>query len=374
MAVADRATAGGLGRLPFIDGLRGIAASAVVVYHLSGNAALGSEPFANSLFAHIAHFGSLGVYVFFVISGFVITLSVGNGPINGSFFWRYALRRAVRLDPPYWISMIVAIGLAILAQRMIPSLHKELPTAGAILAHLFYVQNFLGYENIVAVYWTLCFEIQFYLTLLLVLWSSQLAATERTVSAAIRTPVFFIVSATLFVYSLGQLAGLWAPSIPGLFTHSWYAFCAGSACFITLQYRWPRIGFLLTVLLLAGVSIYFASPAGLATLLTALVVYFAVGRGHAQRWLAGPIAQYFGRISYSLYLLHPTIGWTTVSILKKIFGNATSVWMGIALIAAGFAASIVASHLAYLLIERPSIRLSHKIRLRAAQRAAAVAA
>lgn len=351
-------------RLPFIDGLRGIAASAVVFYHLAANVSLGSKAFADSWLAHLAHYGFLGVYVFFVISGFVITLSVGNGPVNGSFFWRYALRRSVRLDPPYWVSMIVAIVLGLIAQALIPSLQKELPSAAVVMAHLFYVQNILHMENIVAVYWTLCFEIQFYLVLLLLLWIAQSLARERTVVAAVNTPAFLVLGAVLMMYSLGQLAGLWQPPVAGLFTHSWFAFCAGAVCLVTLQYGWSRIAALAIFASILGVAVYARSAAGYATVLTAAFVYLACTRRSADRWLAGPVAQYLGRISYSLYLLHPTIGWTTVSVLKKVFGNAGGVGQGVAYILAGFATSIAASHLAYLLIEKPSIRLSHRIRLR----------
>ena len=361
-APANRAS--GSPRLPFIDGLRGIAASAVVVYHLAANVGIGSDVFANSWFGKLSHFGFLGVYIFFVISGFVITLSLGNGPVNGSFFWRYALRRSVRLDPPYWVSMIVALGLAVLAQAFIPSLHKELPSASVVIAHLFYAQNILGMENIVAVYWTLCFEIQFYLVLLLLVWTAQKFAAQLTVAGASRAPVFLILGGGLLLYSLGQLAGFWEPPVAGLFTHSWYAFCAGSVCLLAVQYGWPKSIVFGVLAAIAAAGLWSHNTAAAATVLTALFIFYVTTRGTASRWLAGPVWQYLGRVSYSLYLLHPTIGWTTVSVLKKVLGNATGVWHGLGYIVIGFAVSLVASHLAYLLIEKPSIRWSHKVRLR----------
>src|SRR6202034_3483428 len=92
------------GRLAFIHGLRGIAALAVALFHCYD-----STPVADHVMATIPSFvdfvirrGFLGVDLFFVISGFVISLTLYRRLSTLSEFGRFFLRRQLRLDPPYW--------------------------------------------------------------------------------------------------------------------------------------------------------------------------------------------------------------------------------------------------------------------------------
>ena len=78
------------GRLALIDGLRGIAAMLVVLFHFCAVAHLADVPVLGWLFAH----GNFGVEVFFVISGFVIAYSVRNAQHTLPFLGRFALRRS----------------------------------------------------------------------------------------------------------------------------------------------------------------------------------------------------------------------------------------------------------------------------------------
>src|SRR3970282_136585 len=91
-----------------IDGMRGIAALGVVVFHLAGNLkpelSILLPDFINVIFSY----GYLGVPVFFVISGFVISLSVKDSPITANYAGNFILRRSIRLDPTYWASIAVA--------------------------------------------------------------------------------------------------------------------------------------------------------------------------------------------------------------------------------------------------------------------------
>ena len=52
--------------------------------------------------------GFVGVDIFFVLSGFVIAYSVREARITPRFLGRFALRRSIRLDPPYWITIAIA--------------------------------------------------------------------------------------------------------------------------------------------------------------------------------------------------------------------------------------------------------------------------
>ena len=136
MSIARGAT-GGLSRVPYlpgVDGLRAVAVLAVVVYH-------GHHSWLEG--------GYLGVEVFFVISGYLITLLLlgeheRNRRIDIQGFW---LRRARRLLPALVVMMaIVAIYIA----AFYPATREE--SRGDFLAGLFYVSNWYqllvgqGYE------------------------------------------------------------------------------------------------------------------------------------------------------------------------------------------------------------------------------------
>src|SRR5262245_16921516 len=151
-------------RLQFIDGMRGIAASAVMLFHF--NERVGhpwwGEPFQQ---------GYLGVAIFFVLSGFVICMSVGDRSVGVGFLGRFALRRSVRLDILYWVSIAATIAVGVLGRDY--GVNQKPITAPQVAAHLFYLQGILGYEPLSPIYWTLCYEIQFYLTLVVLIWTMQ---------------------------------------------------------------------------------------------------------------------------------------------------------------------------------------------------------
>ncbi len=153
-------------RLQFIDALRGVAALLVVLTHTMGFWDAAGRASGNStLFFwvrdNIRHLGH-GVDIFFVLSGFVIALSIGNSRVDIGYICNFVLRRSARLDPPYW----AAIGFA----SFIYYIRAETVGGGdgvaswqSILAHVFYLQGIMGYEHVIPVFWTLCLEVQLYL-------------------------------------------------------------------------------------------------------------------------------------------------------------------------------------------------------------------
>ncbi|MBC8106112.1 MAG: acyltransferase [Anaerolineae bacterium] len=160
-------------RFCFIDALRGLAALFVLVFHLF----LGFHE--TPVFAHIHHWvrstiwrGCTGVYIFFVISGFVIAYSIKERRVDGRFIGRFALRRSIRLDPSYWAATLVS---ALMAWKLHGISPHELPppTLKLILAHFAYLPEFLGCKFFIGVFWTLCIEIQLYVTIVLLIGGLQ---------------------------------------------------------------------------------------------------------------------------------------------------------------------------------------------------------
>ncbi len=322
------------GRLRFVDGLRGIAAMMVVLYHLVGRTSAD----------WLASKGYLGVSVFFVLSGFVITMAIGERRITPGFLGRFAARRSLRLDPPYWISIVIAILLALVATKI--GVAKEFPSTQGILAHLFYLQDILGFAAISDVYWSLCLEVQFYLFLVVLLWIGG----QRVSSSGFQALV-----AILLVLSLAQHANLLSLTPRGVFLPYWYGFTAGAVTY------WANVGRISPRYLVGTVLVLLAfvplahGEAVLVTVLTLLSLHVASRLGRMQVWFSGPAMQFLGRTSYSLYLFHALIGWSAQSFALRYVDQWTA-------LAIGIGSSLMFAAAAYVAIERPAIRLSHLVR------------
>lgn len=299
----------------------------VVLCHLVGRTEYG----------WLTKYGYLGVAIFFVLSGFVITKNVGDRNISLSFLGRFAARRAIRLDPPYWASIFAVIVLAIIAG-------KQIPDVRSLFLHMFYMQDLLGVKAILNVYWTLCLEVQFYVFLILLLWIGQ----------AFRG--FWVLWALLYAASLIEQAGIVDLAPKGLFLPYWFAFALGAMAY------WVTAGKLRAWSLGAAVVATLAMVPFkhgdwfLAASLTAVAVCVASHRKAMGVWLSDRVSQFLGRISYSLYLFHPIIGWAAMTVVMKYTGQLTALLVGII-------ASIVSAWIANITVERQSIRLSRLVGL-----------
>lgn len=109
-------------------------------------------------------YGWLGVPVFFVISGFVIPYAMYNAGYSLSHFGRFLAKRLIRLDPPYLASILLILLVGILP-TFVPGFAGQRPSfpTAQVLAHLGYLNTFLGYQWLNPVYWSLAIEFQYYL-------------------------------------------------------------------------------------------------------------------------------------------------------------------------------------------------------------------
>jgi peptidoglycan/LPS O-acetylase OafA/YrhL len=106
--------------------------------------------------------------------------------------------------------------------------------------------------------------------------------------------------------------------------------------------------------------------AAISSILMALVSL----TGRLETILSGSVMQFFGRISYSLYLLHAPVGWRFISVVRRKFGPELGPGMGTAAFMGGVLLSVVAAWLLYIVVERPSTRFARRIKLPIARRKA----
>lgn len=344
-----------------------------------------TRPWGNAFHVILSHrfLGYVGIYVFFVLSGFVIARNFHQTPVTLGLVGRFALRRSIRLDPTYWTVIGLTLALEGIKSSYVIGTAKSwgMEYSGfGLLANLVYLNELLGFRPVVAAGWTLCLEIQFYLVFAFLellhfqtsrRWPAQ-AAWSRCVWFA---PFFFW---SLLVYYL--LPSGRAPTVPGLFIEYWYAFFLGVVVWWTLSGTMPWT-WLYTCLLLPFLVVILAQvwPAGelitfdqhgrsagaCGALIAALAIWLLGKSERLETGLSSPLIQYLGRISYSLYLIHGLVGNRGLRLLLH-FSEGVKSLSGLEVIALfwiAVALSILAAHGLYAVIERPTHRLSRKISL-----------
>jgi len=347
-----------------VDGLRGVAAISVVIYHLTGNLESSLSAWVPQQLLTIASYGYLGVPVFFVISGFVISLAISNTNITLKYFGNFALRRSIRLDPPYWVSIILALIL-IQLKNLYLTTNEPLPTSGSLIAHIFYLQELLGYNSELSkVYWTLCLEIQFYLFFIISLSVCQVLSKKYNFYNTFMTHV--ICMGFIALYSLSLDHGLLTLEIEGLFFQNWHYFFMG--ILLSLRVRCIRYTNQIILIWLA-VELIFLGMNGtnayvITGLLTSIFILVAADMKLLNTMLTGYIIQYLGRISYSLYLVHADIGWKVITIGKIYFGEDMRPFFSLLVLFSGIAISIITAHALNKFVEKPSMKLANKFRLK----------
>jgi peptidoglycan/LPS O-acetylase OafA/YrhL len=345
-------------RIAAIDSMRGVASLMVACHHFNG-ALAGDLAWLPVAGRHLLHEGALGVQIFFVLSGYVIALSTEKLEPCLSNVGRFVLRRGTRLDPPYLVSIVLAVGALAATNWLVPGLQRPLPGPGMLLAHVVYLQNILGYGNLVIVYWSLCFEVQMYLLYVVLSFLEQRwnAGRDRRQVALIRVVTWY----PLLLVSLLVRYQVWPLETPGWCLPSWYLFFLGS------QVRWVHAG---------RISRWELVPS--LVLVTALglpaypLEFLAIAAGLATVFWHRPLSRYadlrpllfLGGISYSLYLIHPIVGGRFVNLLRKFTGGTFSPPESVAAFVAGVLVSVVAAWLLYRAVERPTMNLSRRIRLR----------
>ncbi len=143
-----------------IDLLRFFAASLVVAVHkLSSLITLGYLPLFIQPFTAFTKYGYLGVDLFFLISGFVITLSSEGRTVR-----EFISARFIRLYPVFWISTCITSGVLLLSQT------PSSPGIGQFFANMTMIPTLISqYHFIESACWTLVYELKFYITISIVL-------------------------------------------------------------------------------------------------------------------------------------------------------------------------------------------------------------
>lgn len=324
-------------RLGGIEACRGIAASAVVLYHVSRHL---DFVYGAPVLKRIFQFGHAGVDLFFVISGFII-LFVHYDDINHpQRSGHYIARRATRIFPVYWVALTTTILLSFFGGRELPSGVRVMWSVTLLPSH---EQPLLG------VAWTLQYEIVFYVVFLLLILNRM-------------------VGLTALVFWLGWL-GLALTKGGGPLPGSLYSLYNVEFFFGMLVAYWlrnnsiqsPRAVLTTGIILFAGAAIMedfglvdgYASTGRFIYGFSAALIILGVAEADRQGLIVVPaLIRELGRASYSIYLFQ----FIFIGIFWKLLERAgvllPDIVVFLLLAGAATAGGVVASRL----IEYPLMR------------------
>ncbi|HSI44038.1 MAG TPA: acyltransferase [Methylotenera sp.] len=342
-------------RLAFADGLRGLAALWVVLFHLAEGHHIDKlvALFPNTSLI-LFYAGHLGVAIFFVLSGFVMAHIMYPYQVNMHYAKRFLMRRLIRLSPPYYFAILVAISFLLLKSKLVGG-DVHIPSLREIGIHMLYAQDYAKLPPINMAFWTLGVEVQFYFAFVSILFLADWLKNR-----------FNVVDARLYVLGASAFISLaWAFNLihtkfwPGGFIIFWYSFMAGvlvSFAISTSKKAYANLSLAITFLIfIAGVLK--SDPFILMVAFTALVLLYANYAEKMESWLSWGWLQALGLISYSLYLLHSPITGASANLIRRFLPINISTDVIVMFVA--IINSLIAAWLAFIIIEKPSINWSH---------------
>jgi len=335
------------GALPELDGLRALAIvlvlfrHAVVPFRPEGMALV---PIAGWDAATPLVNGWMGVDLFFVLSGFLITHHLCRrygGVLDRRSWGDYLVRRALRIVPAYYAM------IAVVAAGLVPLYAVESRTlADSIGHHLLFMQDYLG-SDLLVVFWSLGVEEKFYLLAPLVL-AGALAVRTPTLQYALVCTLALLPMLFRWIVARETPAGIAYPMYFQLFRSPFHlgfdGLAMGMLCALVYRdrARWPLLqsrrtsgaifwagtaivgSLLVTTPLFDTIDVFDEVPLGavLAVGMSGMLLGLALGGGPSA-WFRGRRLFVVSKLSYTLYLVHYALIPAATALADAAFGEAT---------------------------------------------------
>jgi peptidoglycan/LPS O-acetylase OafA/YrhL len=350
------------GRITELDGLRGLAALAVVIAHYFGEVPSGFRLFT---------FGWLGVDVFFVLSGFLIGSIILEHREKPGFFTAFYMRRAMRILPIYFVTLASTFT----ALALLGGAHAWIDPPLPFVAYATFSQNFAmvmhgatGSEWLVPT-WTLAVEEQFYLLSPLVLF----LLPERRILPFLLIGIGLAVGFRLWLIATDAL---WTTSLV-LLPSRLDLLLSGVLGSWLLRTGWANarnhdlvlrsLPLICIVALIPIVAIDASTGSQWSKVFAPLLIgigaasyILATTRGAPEgRHLRAPWLVFLGAISYGLYLIHqPIVGLLHGLILDGRPDIATPAQLAVTLLA--LTVSVGVAWLSWRTMEAPLVRFGRR--------------
>lgn len=295
-------------RLELLDATRLIAAVMVVFFHWTFNGINNgkiSTIHQPPSISQVTQYGYWGVTLFFLISGFVISYS-----IQGKTARQYVTARLTRLYPAFWVCLLLTTAVTLLVR---PGQGMDIQGPTQFFANLTMVPNLLGQKYVDGAYWTLGFELFFYVIVLLIMlaglakyltpimagWALLCVADEFL----IRHQDYFITSRPFPAFIGGALIASYVferRSIVKL-----VAISCTWLCTISSEVGYSK--------LLEAIHHRSYSSILVALLVTGFFALLIINAIPSIRFIKIPHSRLAGDLTYPLYLLHAHLGYMALN-------------------------------------------------------------
>ena len=345
---------------------RGLAAMLVVLHHIEGKLEA-AQPELPLFMGGLFGFGWVGVDFFFVLSGFIITLTVQSRPQPSDFI----KRRIARVHVPFWAAFAATLAVAM----ALPGTRASL--SGFSIAEWALAVALLPSGQsapVIGVAWTLHHEILFYGTACLWLISPAASAALATallagsiiVGAQAAHPAGFLFSPLHWEFLFGVIACLMHTRV----SQSTAKLAILLGVLWMAVWGWvqpaPNLTEDPTRVVQHGIAFGLICLGVAAWERTRAVRAMALGRSSSSNWFA-TIAAAWGDWSYGLYLIHIPIILAVIKLLATTTANHGHAWVQVTGTIC-FAACMCACWLFHVHIERPLVKRAHRLLARDSRR------
>ncbi|MFD1255699.1 acyltransferase family protein [Mucilaginibacter terrae] len=336
-----------------LDGVRGLAALMVVLFHIK-QSGLSKDAFAQIIFK-AGNIGQTGVILFFVLSGFLITRILIVSKHKNGYFKNFFVRRSLRIFPLYYLALVVfLIVYPYLVYGQPISFDKS-------WTFWLYLQNigmtFKWNQEGPAHLWSLAVEEHFYLIWpFVVYWVS-----DKTLLKIIAIVIFFCIAFRILLLNNGY-AGIFYFTLTTVD-------CLAIGGFVALneKYNWlnlKQLGFIffITVIILGFNWILFKGKGNdyiqilklpfIAILYMCVINFLISSESYFNTIFKTRFLTYTGKVSYGLYIFHPLC----IELIKKFYIQKSFLFYLVAV----FMSSFLLASLSYYGYETWFLKLKKK--------------
>ena len=362
-------------RYAYLDALRGIAALIVVFHHCLLTFSSMETPDAVNLPVALLVYtplrllwvGQAAVIVFFVLSGFVLTVMLTRKPPLS--YMGFAVKRVARIYLPYVI--VVSAGIALMSAfqaRGIAGLSNWFNDSwthpvsqGLLVDHALMLGN-VNYNFVDNPIWSLVHEMRYSLAFPLIVWIAKRFRPQYVLAGSLAISIAALAGLRplpgnqfldslqyLFVFVAGAVLALHREA-----TQVWYRqrenrvrqLLPALALLLLAANGLPRRHAVVEVLVVNVIGTYLGAP---------LLLVCLVGARSGRAFLEHPVLLFLGRISYSLYLSHLLVLFSLLYGFEKIAPPAVVIWFVPP-------AAVAVAALLYRWVEKPAMALGETAR------------
>lgn len=335
-------------RLQFVTALRAVASIIILWHHFALYPPL--REWAAPLLGGVLDWLELharATQVFFVVGGYVMARSMSRQNWTLQRMGSFIAHRYYRLGIPYLATIMLTISSYVVARGWLPDAVVGEPVSlPQLLAHLFFLQGILGYEQLSAGLWFVCINFQLGLVYAFcLLLRDTIGRGKIDLVGLLGWPLAIF---SLFYFNLNDAWENW-------WLYFFPYFFMGTIIHRSLSGSGSRWEFWLYQLLFVGAMVFEWRWRLLSALVVSLLLFSSDRMGWGYHWPRSRALTWLGNVSYSLFLVHFPVLVFVATLWTRL--GWTTPYAAVAGLFIAFGLSVVIAGLFHRWVERPAGRL-----------------